>query len=58
MGIEHPRREEAVDRSCIRCHRDPRPGETYGPYEEGWDFTGICPECWNAITAEDEEDEG
>jgi hypothetical protein len=32
---------------CIICKRDPVAGETYGSHADGWDFTGICPECWD-----------
>jgi len=40
---------------CLFCKRQPRPGETYGTHAEGWDYTNICPECWDAETAEDDE---
>ena len=52
-----PKLSKPIDGPCTRCKREPRPGETYGPHEEGWDFTGICPTCWNEITAEPEEEE-
>jgi hypothetical protein len=54
--VTNPRKDEPVARPCIKCHRDPRPGETYGPHAEGWDFLGICPGCWDEITAEDDEE--
>ena len=55
----HPLRGRAVTVPCIECKRAPREGETFGPHAEGWDFTGICPECWDRITAEphDEDDD-
>lgn len=53
----YPLRGRAVTEPCIQCHREPREGETFGPHAEGWDFTGICPECWDAITAEPDEDD-
>ena len=55
MGLSNPRAGEAVCSPCFVCKRDPRAGETYGPHAEGWDFTGICPECWDRVTAEPDE---
>lgn len=49
-----PLLNEPVEVSCMRCQRAPREGETYGPHPEGWDFTGICPECWDAMFSEED----
>jgi hypothetical protein len=57
VNITFPRQGEPVDRQCIFCGRHPRAGETYGTHEDGWDHTGICPECWNNTCGEDEEEE-
>lgn len=53
----YPLRGRAVNHPCITCKRKPREGETFGPHEKGWDFTGICPECWDAITDEPDDEE-
>ena len=54
----YPLVDQAVVAPCIHCKRSPRSGETFGPHKKGWDFTGICPECWDKITEEpDDEDD-
>lgn len=55
MPMTEPRRGELVTSPCAICKREPREGETYGPHAAGWDFTDVCPECWDRITAEPEE---
>ena len=55
--ITAPRQGERVTQPCIICKRPPCHGETFGPHAEGWDFTGICPECWDKETVEPEEEE-
>jgi hypothetical protein len=55
--VSFPRKDELVDVACRFCQRGPRTGERYGPGADQWDFTGICPECWNATMAEPEQEE-
>ncbi len=55
--VTHPLRGRPVRQPCIECKRAPRLGETFGPHDAGWDFTGLCPECWDRITAEPDDDE-
>jgi hypothetical protein len=50
-----PHRGEPVRLPCIWCGREPQPGEMTGPEAEGWDHTGICPECWDK-TCKDPDD--
>jgi hypothetical protein len=53
--VTAPRQGDPVDRPCMRCKREPRTGETFGPHAEGWDFIGLCPECWDVVTEPDED---
>jgi len=56
MAFE-PRAGDEVILPCRFCKRDPRPGEKFGTEPEAWDFTGICPECWDEKIAEPDDDE-
>ena len=53
--MTYPRRNEPVQGECIFCHRSPRDGEVYGPHEDDWDFTNVCPECWDDNFYEDDD---
>jgi hypothetical protein len=55
--VREPLKGEPVRGICFFCKRPPLPGEVYGPHAEGWDFTNICPECWNRVAAEHEEED-
>lgn len=48
---------QPVEGVCQFCDRPPRNGETYGTHTEGWDFTNICPECWDELVDEADEEE-
>ena len=50
-----PRYNEPVDRPCDFCGREPNAGERYGTEPGTWDFTNICPECWDDTTAEPDD---
>lgn len=52
-----PRRGEPVDAPCTRCDRQPRPGERHGVGPDDWDFTGLCPQCWDTVTIDPEDAE-
>jgi hypothetical protein len=54
--VTQPKLGELVTEPCIRCKREPREGEMFGPHAEGWDFIGLCPKCWDEITYDPEED--
>jgi hypothetical protein len=53
--VTEPRKGQLVLDPCKFCRRQPRIGERYGTGAADWDFTGICPECWDETTAEDED---
>ena len=55
MSREYPKLGERVTGRCICCGRVPRNSETYGPHREGWDFTGVCPECWDQATMDPDD---
>jgi len=53
-GITTPRKGAPVTEHCIWCDRLPREGEKYGTEPKDWDFTNICPECWDKAFKEEE----
>lgn len=55
-GGSYPNQGLPVQGGCIFCGRAPIAGETYGPEPDQWDFTNICPECWDKTTDDTVED--
>lgn len=55
--VTQPRKGQPVDAPCMICKRQPREGEVYGSHDTAWDFTDICPECWDRMFAEEDDEE-
>lgn len=51
----HPRNSLPVEGPCVACGRSPRPGEIYGTRPEDWDFTNMCPDCWDKMADDGDE---
>lgn len=47
---EHPKNGTPAVGPCYFCNRLPKEGEKYGTGPEDWDFSEICPECWEEVT--------
>jgi hypothetical protein len=55
--VSYPKLGLEVENSCIECGRHAQPGEVYGTGVKDWDFTDLCPLCWDNITHEDNWDD-
>ena len=52
-GVNRPKLGQSVTGDCIICGRPPKAGETYGTEADQWDFTNICPQCWDNLFKEE-----
>lgn len=49
----HHMNGKPVHGTCINCGRPPDVDEKYGIGPKDWDFTNMCPKCWDSITGGD-----